>query len=270
MLRNEGDKLTKVAVCTPGREYFSVTDLDTHNITEIPNEDRTKEQFSLLSSIIEESGCEVIDVPELPGHPNSVFTRDISLVTPQGYVKLRMGLESRRGEEAWMARYLDSLGEPCLGEIRAPGTVEGGDVILAGNVAFVGQSKRTNDEGVRQISVFLENMNYDVRIHRMEDHYLHLGGAMSVIGPKRVLCCHGIFPDVFFDGFDTVTVPHRGPSTGNVICLGENEVIANNAENAEAIHKLKKEGVIVHAIDLSEFRKGTGGPTCLILPIERI
>jgi dimethylargininase len=250
-------------------EYFSVADLDTHNITEIPNADRTKEQFSLLKSIIKESGCEVIDVPELPGHPNSVFTRDISLVTPQGYVKLRMGLESRRGEEAWMARYLDSLGEPSAGEIRAPGTVEGGDIILAGNVAFVGQSKRTNDEGVRQISVLLENMNYDVRIHCMEDHYLHLGGAMSVIGPKRVLCCHGVFPDIFFDGFDSVMVPHRGPSTGNVICLGKNEVIANIAENAEAIHELEKEGVIVHAIDLSEFRKGAGGPTCLILPVDR-
>jgi arginine deiminase len=55
-----------------------------------------------------------------------------------------------------------------------------------------------------------------------------------------------------------------------VICLGENEVIANIAENAEAIRELEKEGITVHSIDLSEFRKGTGGPTCLILPIERI
>jgi arginine deiminase len=27
--------------------------------------------------------------------------------------------------------------------------------------------------------------------------------------------------------------------------------------------------MIVHGIDLSEFRKGAGGPTCLILPVER-
>jgi dimethylargininase len=270
MLKNEGDKLTKVVVCTPGKEYFGVADLDSHNITEIPNAGMTGKQFSLLKSIIQKTGCDVMDVPELPGHPNSVFTRDTSLMTPQGHVQLRMGLESRRGEEEWMAGYLDSLGEPCVGEIVAPGTVEGVDIILAGHVAFVGQSQRTNIAGVRQVSEILNNMGFEVRIHSMDDRYLHLGGAMSVIGSNKVLCCCGVFPDGFFKGFDRIIVPHEGPSTGNVICLGENEVIANSAENAEAIGELEKEGVTVHAIDLSEFRKGTGGPTCLILPIERI
>jgi dimethylargininase len=104
----------------------------------------------------------------------------------------------------------------------------------------------------------------------MDFRYLHLGGAMSVIGSRRVLCCRGVFAVSFFEGFEIVEVPHKGPSTGNVICLGENEVIANIAENAEAIRELEKEGIVIHAIDLSEFRKGTGGPTCLILPIERI
>jgi dimethylargininase len=270
MLRNEGEKLTRVVVCTPGKEYFCLTDLKSHNITEIPDAERTLEQFSLLKSIIKKAGCDIVDAPELAGHPNSVFSRDVSLVTPQGYIKLRMGLDSRRGEEEWMASILDSLGEPCAGEVRAPGTVEGGDIILAGNVAFIGHSQRTNLEGVDQISEFLKNMDYEVRIHRVEFRYLHLGGAMSMLGSGRILCCRGVFPDRFFSGFDTVEVPHRGPSTGNVICLSENEVIANFAENAEAIRALEEKGVKVHSIDFSEFRKGTGGPTCLILPIERI
>lgn len=270
MLRNEGGKLTRVAVCTPGREYFSVTDLKSHNITEIPNAERTLEQFTILKSIIQKAGCEVVEAPELAGHPNSVFTRDVSVVTPRGYIKLRMGLDSRRGEEGWMGAVLDSLGEPCVGEIEAPGTVEGGDIILAGNIAFIGHSQRTNLAGINQLSEFLKNMDYEVRIHRMEFRYLHLGGTMSMIGTQRVLCCRGVFPESYFKGFDTVEVPPRGPSTGNVICLDENEVIANVAENAEAIRALEEKGVRVHSIDLSEFRKGTGGPTCLVLPIERI
>ena len=270
MLRNEGGRLTKVAVCTPGREYFNVTDLKSHNITEMPDAERTLTQFSLFRSLIQKAGCDVVEVPELSGHPNSVFTRDVSVVTPRGYIRLRMGLDSRKGEEEWMATILDSLGEPCAGVIEAPGTVEGGDIILAGNVAFLGHSQRTNSAGIDQISKFLINMGYEVRIHRLEFRYLHLGGAMSMIGTQRVLCCRGVFPEGFFKGFDTVEVPHRGPSTGNVICLATNEVIANVAENAEAIQALEERGVRVHSIDLSEFRKGTGGPTCLILPIERI
>ena len=73
------------------------------------------------------------------------------------------------------------------------------------------------------------------------------------------------------DGFETIEVPHQNykPSVGNVICLQENEVIANAAENMETINILENNGVTVHHLDLSEFRKGAGGPTCLILPIER-
>jgi arginine deiminase len=76
-------------------------------------------------------------------------------------------------------------------------------------------------------------------------------------------------PAAFLEDFDVIDVPFRGPSTGNVICLAPDEVVANVAENADTIARLEKEGVKVHAVDLSEFRKGAGGPTCLILPIER-
>lgn len=270
MLANEGGKLTRVVISTPGEEYFNVKNLQSHNITEIPDAERTLNQFALLKSIFKETGCELIDIPELSGHPNSVFTRDVSLMTPQGYIKLRMGLETRRGEEGWMAAILESLGETCAGEISPPATVEGGDIILAGDVAFIGHSQRTNAAGVNQISDFLKNMGYEVRIHRMDHRYLHLGGAMSMIGLRRVLCCRDVFPRTFFEGFDMVEVIPKDLSTGNVICLRENEVVANSAENAEAIRMLERENVKVHVIDLSEFRKGTGGPTCLILPIERI
>ena len=32
---------------------------------------------------------------------------------------------------------------------------------------------------------------------------------------------------------------------------------------------LDARGVSVRGVDLSEFRKGAGGPTCLILPVDR-
>ncbi len=268
MLRHEGDRLTRVVVSTPGDAYFDVRTHDGANIPELANRDLTIKQHSELKAAMARFGCEVIDVPELAGHPNSVFTRDVALCTPKGHVKLRMGLPARRGEEEWMSRALESLGEPCIGEIREPGTVEGGDVILAGSVAFVGLSARTNREGARQIVALLERLGYEVRTAPVE-RYMHIGGAMSVIGPERVLCCSGVFPDGFFRGFDAIEVPSTGPSTGNVICLDERDLIANAAENAPVIDELARRGMTVHALDLSEFRKGAGGPTCLILPVER-
>jgi dimethylargininase len=270
MLRNEGDRLTREVVSTPRDAYFDVSTHQGANIPELADRERTIEQHDALKATMEEFGCQVIDLPELAGDPNSVFTRDVALATPHGQIKLRMGLEARRGEEAWMSDALKDLGEPCIGEITAPGTVEGGDVILMGGVAFVGHTGRTNEEGIRQLSPMLSEEGYEIRVAPLGDEWMHIGGAMSAIGPERILCCRGVFPDDFFSGFDTVEVDPRGPSTGNVICLADNEVIANAAENAPVIAQLEKESVMVHSLDLSEFRKGAGGPSCLVLPVERV
>ncbi len=267
MLKNEGNKLLKAVLCTPKFEYFHVSDNEAHNITQVADRKRAVQQHDKLKSTLTESGCEVIDIPELEGHPNSVFTRDTTLCTPKGYVKLRMGLPTRRGEENWMAQILNSLGKTQIGSIEKPGTVEGGDIILAGSVAFVGHSRRTNENGVKQISSLLNSMGYEVRTTIVPPPYLHIGGAMSVIGSERVLCCRGVFPDDFFNGFGKIEVSNSTFISGNVISLDDKEVIAD-AKNSEAINALITEGVTVHSIDLSEFVKGTGGPSCLIMPVE--
>lgn len=268
MLRNEGDRLVRVVVSTPRFEYFHISDLKSHNIQQVSDRKKAVKQHDNLKRLLEKSGCEVIDVPELGNHPNSVFTRDTSLITPQGYIKLRMGLPTRRGEESWMANELDSLGEPCVGSIESPGTVEGGDVILAGEVAFVCRSLRTNQSGTRQLSRLLAANGYEIREIILPPAHLHLGGVMSMIGPKSVLCCRGVFADGFFDGLERIEVPAITSTSGNVICLGGHEVIADTT-NIETIKELRRAGVKVHSLNLSEFIKGSGGPTCLILPIER-
>lgn len=268
MLRNEGSRLSRVVVCTPRREYFCVSDPEAHNIAQVADREKAQQQHDGLKSALAESGCEVIDVPELTGHPNSVFARDAALCTPEGYVKLRLGLDTRLGEGEWMAQALESIGEARAGEIKAPGTVEGGDVVLAGEVAFVGRSNRTNGEGVEQLSDTLRRMDYEVRVISLPDRFLHLDKVMMVVGPERIVCFPELFPDGFLAGFDTIRIPCRGDNTANVICLGENEVIANTA-NAEVIGILEGEGVTVHGINLSEFAKGMGGPNCLIMPVER-
>lgn len=269
MLTHEGHELKRAIVSTPGSAYFDRAKHADANIPEIPDPVRTGQQHDALKATLADSGCEVIDIPELASDPNSVFTRDVALCTPRGYIKMRMGLAARRDEVRWMAEALDALDEPCVGAITPPGTVEGGDIILAGDIAFVGLSGRTNRNGAAQLTILLKELGYTVRTVQAPKGTLHLGGVMSVIGPKRILAVRDSVPKEILAGFDTIQVEPRGPSTGNVICLRDNEVIANVAENEDAIWDLVRAGVHVHSLDLSEFRKGAGGPTCLILPVER-
>jgi len=268
MIKKEGDNLKRVIVCSPESEYFRVENFKVHNITDIPDENRAREQHNELKAILEDFGSEVINIPELNNHPNSVFTRDTAVCTPEGYIELRMGLPSRRGEEDWMSEFLSSLGYHRAGTIEEPGTVEGGDVILRDRVAFIGKSRRTNKKGIKQISGLLKKMQYEIRVANVPSTYLHLGGAMSVLGRGYILCCKGVFPEDFFNGFKVIEVHSQTFVSGNVITLGNEEIIAE-ASNIEATQKLKQNGFTVHRIDLLEFIKGTGGPSCLIMPLER-
>ncbi len=260
--------LRRVIVCPPGREYITYNDPRVHNIAEPADLARAQAQHAHLREVLARYGAEVISIPELPGHPNSVFTRDPVVVTPRGFVELRMGLPTRRGEEAWLSRHLEDMAVPRAGRIEPPGSLEGGDVILAGRVAFLGISSRSNEHGVRQMKRLLEYMGYEVRVAPVPAPHLHLGGAMSMVAPDRVLACTGAFPVGFFVGFDLIEVPTDDFVSGNVICLRPDEVIVE-ASHVAVADRLRRAGIEVHVLDLSEFIKGSGGPTCLILPMAR-
>jgi len=268
MVRNEGERLRRAVVCAPRHEYFQVENPESHNIGEAADPERASAQHRNLRASLREAGARVINLRELAGHPNSVFARDTSLMTPDGYIRLRMGLPTRRGEEEWMAAALDSLGIPCVGLIEKPGTVEGGDVILAGDVAFVGLSDRTNRSGVRQLSCLLRRSGYEVRTISLPLPHLHIGGAMSLVGPRTVLCCRRLFPGGFFKGFEVVAIPCPQEASANVIALGDGGVLVEKGCSGSA-EALERSGFSVRLVDLSEFIKGRGGPTCLIMPVDR-
>lgn len=268
MLKDEGEGLKRVVVSTPKYEYARANDLEKHNIGDLGNPERAIQQHDILKATLKDFGADVLDLTELADHPNSVFTRDTALSTPKGCIKLRLGLESRQGEDTWMAKALEAAGETCVGEIKAPGTVEGGDVVLAGDVAFVGQSLRTNAEGIKQLSALLVTMDYEVRVIELPESILHLDKMLITLGAKKLLYCEDLISVKDIEGFEGIAISCGGDTTANIICLGNNELIINRS-NAVVIKRLEEENFIVHNLDLGEFAKGMGGPNCLIMPIER-
>ena len=269
MLRDESERLRKVVVCTPRHEYsLASSDHKRHNIGALGSPEKAINQHDTLKTALRQFGAEVIDVAELVDHPNSVFTRDTAMCTTRGYIKLRLGLESRQGEEEWMACILDGLGETCVGEIEAPGTVEGGDVVLAGSAAFIGHSLRTNKEGISQLSRILEKTGYEIRVIELPKTILHLDKVLMVLGPGKLLYCSEFVSERDIAGYYGIGVACGGGRTANIICLGDGELIVNRS-NSDVIVRLEAENFLVHGLDLSEFAKGMGGPNCLIMPVER-
>ncbi len=267
MAKNKGNKLTEAIVSTPIYEYFRVNNLKRHNITLLPDKNKAIKQHNELKKTMQNFGCNIVDVKELKGHPNSVFVKDTAICTPNGYIKLRMGLPERRGEEQWISKALESLNIPLLASLDKPATAEGGDVVLAGKVAFIGHSSRTNKEGTTAIGRILSGIGYETRIARVPLPFLHIGGAMTALDNNCIVHCKYVFPDGFFRGFKEIEIPCNTFISSNAINLGKNEVIAE-ASNTLLIRTLQENSFTVHSIDLSEFVKGTGGPSCLVLPVK--
>ncbi len=265
---NEGNTLEKVLLAEPRPERARVFSLRRHNFGGWINHEAIRRQFHALKEVLEKHGSEVVVIPQMPGFPNSIFLRDTAAMTHEGFIALRMGLATRRGEDEAVADYLRREGVPELGCIEPPGTAEGGDIILAGSTAFVGHSRRTNREGALQAQELLELIGFSVRVVPVPSPHLHLGGFMSMVDPETILHREISIDREVFAGFRTIAVPDPSFISANVICMAPRLVLAD-ASQSPTVETLAQHGVKALVIDASEYVRANGGLNCLVLPLAR-
>ena len=107
-------------------------------------------QHRAYEACLESLGTRVISLPPDPALPDSVFVEDTAIVLDEIAIICRSGVESRRKEIDSIAPALAPFRD--LKYIHYPGTVEGGDIMRIGNTLYVGISRRTNPEGLRQLA----------------------------------------------------------------------------------------------------------------------
>lgn len=212
---------------------------------------------------------------------DSIYVRDAACEAPRGVVAARMGKELRRGEPEALRDFCREAGWPVAGEIREPGTLEGGDVVwLDGKTAAVGIGYRTNAEGVRQFAAIVAPDGVEV-IGVPLPHWdgpgdvLHLMSALSPVGERTLLVYSRLlvvpFRRLLLDrGFGLVEVPDEEyPSmAANVLALGRGKCLAL-AGNPRTASRLEKAGLEVLTYEGAEISvKGAGGPTCLTRPFR--
>src|SRR5690606_23089984 len=98
-------------------------------------------------------GVEVIEAGVAPdGLLDAVFPYDPSFITDGGMVLCRPGKVARIPEVELARQSAHDLGIPIVGEIQAPGTIEGGDMCwVDAHTLAVGEGYRTNAAGIDQL-----------------------------------------------------------------------------------------------------------------------
>src|SRR5712692_6780591 len=140
---------------------------------------KAQEQHRAYEILLEKLGACVLCLPAEPELPDSMFVEDAAIVLDELAVILPLGTVSRRREGASLAQTLSKYRK--LAYVKLPGILEGGDVLRIGRKLFVGLTKRSNAEGIRQLSEILQPLDYEVIMVPVTG-CLHLKSAVTCLG----------------------------------------------------------------------------------------
>ncbi len=281
---NEYGRLRRVALWPP-RTLFVAERLDAWrslNFTARPDPGRALEQFEAFSALVAASGARIDEYRDAPGLTlDAIYVRDASIVTPRGVVLCRMGKAARQEEPPAQARAYEGLGLRIAGIIRAPGQLEGGDVVwLDERTVAAGRGYRTNDEGIRQLREILgagvNLMAVPLPHYRGPGDVFHLMSIVSPVDHDLAVVYSPLMPVPFREwllhrGVRLVEVPDEEfDSMGaNVLAIAPRRCVMVDG-NPVTRARLEAAGAEVAVYDGSEISlKGGGGPTCLTRPLER-
>ncbi len=209
---------------------------------------------------LKQLGCQVIELCEEPDLPDSVFVEDTAFILDEVAVITRPGADSRKPETESIIRALSPY-RPLV-HITAPGTVDGGDVLVLGKNIYVGISTRSNIIAIGQIQKLLSEYGYKVTGVEMHD-CLHLKTAVTRVD-ERTLLINPKWVDTFhFRNFDLIEVDASEPFAANCLPVGWEILYPTTFPKTQ--HKLKQKGFKIAAVDVSELAKAEGAVTCCSL-----
>ena len=225
--------------------------------------DRARAQHRQYESLLEELGCKLIRMPAEPELPDSVFVEDTAIVLDELAVITRPGAASRRAETASVAAALKPYRK--LVYIDQPGTLDGGDVLRVGKALYVGQSQRSNPEGIGQLRHLIAPFRYTVTAVKLHD-CLHLKSAVTQVADGTVLINRAWTDVRMFDSFKLIEVDVSEPFAANALLIAGTLIYP--AAFPKTRKRLEAQGISIRTVDASELAKAEGGVTCGSLIVE--
>lgn len=248
---------SKALVRPPGKSF-------THGLASKPHGpvdfDLAREQHSAYCKTLEEFGLEVISLPALEAFPDSCFLEDTVIMTELVTIVARPGHPSRLKETEDVTELLKSQ-SLIIESIKAPGTLDGGDVLRVDNHFYIGRSQRTNQSGAWQLAEILTRYGFsasEIPVHEV----LHLKTGVTWLGGQVFLGLQSMakhFP--LTPTHQWITVDPTEAKSANSLRLQNTIIIPSGCPTTEK--SISSLGLGFIAQNISEFEKKDGSLTCL-------
>jgi len=222
--------------------------------------ERAEAEHRQYVTALTDLGCRVYELPADPNLPDSVFVEDTAVIVGDAVVITRPGAASRRPEVEPIRTYLSSHLE--ILRMEYPASLDGGDVLRVGRTLYVGASGRTDAAGIAQLRALVAPRGYDV-VPVAVTGCLHLKSAVTEVA-DGVLLANRMHIDVrAFGQGKWIDVDLREPDAANGLRVGD--AVLFPAAYPRTAERLRRLGILVRTVDVSELAKAEGAVTCCSL-----
>ena len=218
-------------------------------------------QHDAYVQALKKTGVNVTYVESLEEYPDSCFVEDTAVLTRNCAIICNPGAPSRNGEQVSIHEAVKKFYDN-IEEIKFPGTVDGGDVMMVGDHFYVGISARTNEEGARQFIDFLRKYDLDgtaVPLNEM----LHLKTGLAYLENNNLLIAGEFIESPMFKDFNKVIIPEDEGYAANCIWMNDHVLVPMGYPKVKK--SVEELGYKVIEVDTSEYKKLDGGLSCLSL-----
>jgi dimethylargininase len=147
-------------------------------------------------------------------------------------------------------------------QIVAPGTIEGGDIMMVGDHYYIGLSERTNLEGAKQIIQILNKYGMSGSTISLK-MVLHLKTGLSYLEENNLVVCGEFINKSSLKEYNQIVIPEYESYAANCIWVNESVIIPIGYPTTKK--RIENSGYRVIETDVSEFQKLDGGLSCLSL-----
>lgn len=207
-----------------------------------------------------------LDVTVLEGDerfPDSCFVEDPAVVMAECAIVTNPATDSRRDEKIEMEEVLKRFySEDQIFHIEAPGTMEGGDVMLVDKHFYVGLSDRTNQEAVDQFAKIVGQFGYETTAVPVTEG-LHLKDFVIYLENGKMLVSAVMNEQPAFAEYERYVIDADELYAINSMNINGTVLVPKGFPKTAAL--IEKLGYPIKLMDTNEFRLIDGSLTCLSL-----
>jgi len=211
---------------------------------------------------LKSTGATVIELDPAEAYPDAVFVEDTTLCLPQGAIMMRPGAPTRMGEVGEMAPAIHACFQDVR-QIKGPGHIEGGDILVTGREILVGRSDRTDAAGVAELGEIAAEWGHTLREVFTPPGVLHFKTDCSLMDADTILSTKRLDASGCFTGYRVLHVAEGEEAAANAIRF--NNLVIMPAGFPRTAEMLDKAGYEVVQVSNTECAKLDGGMSCLSL-----